>query len=147
MISLSIIDSRLMLDFTPALVERIQRTVDNAECIDRAIMPQVDEQDVAELLKFLASRGISTYEDVISPRRLKGYQRINKAKVRGMAKSLLKGASMRPTLISRDEIIVDGNHRSAAHRVIARPQHVIVIGGNFADVFGHVCEFPKTYEV
>lgn len=136
-----------MLDFTPALVERIRRTVDNAECIDRAIMPQVDEQDVAELLQFLASRGISTHEDVISTTRLRGYQRINKSKVRGMAKSLLKGATMRPTLISRDEIIVDGNHRSAAHRAIGRPQHVIVIDGLFADVFGHVCEFPKTYEV
>lgn len=136
-----------MLDFTPDLVARIQRTVENAECIDRAIMPQVDEKDVAELLQFLATRGISTYEDVISPRRLKGYQRIDKAKVRGIARALRAGATIRPSLISRDEIIIDGNHRSAAHRVIFMPQHVIVVAAPFTEVFGHVCEFPKTYEV
>lgn len=135
-----------MLDFTPDLVARIQRTVSNAECIDRAIMPQVDEQDVAELLQFLAARGVSTYEDVISPRLLKGYQRINAPKVRGIARRLRAGGTIRPSLISRDYIIVDGNHRSAAHRAISMPQHVIVIGADFADVFGHVCEFPKTYE-
>lgn len=99
------------------------------------------------MLQFLAARGISTYEDVISTTALKGYQRIDKSKVRGMAKALRAGKTMRPTLISRDMIIVDGNHRSAAHRVIGMPQHVIVIQADFADVFGHVCEFPKTYEV
>lgn len=136
-----------MLDWTPNLVKRISRTIANAECIDREIMPQVDERDIQELLQFLASRGVSSYEDVISAHDLRGYQRINKAKVHGMAKALKAGMTMRPSLISRDKIIIDGNHRSAAHRVIWRPQHVIVIGGDFEDVFGDVCEFPKTYEV
>lgn len=136
-----------MLDWTPNLVARVKATVENAECIDRAIMPQVDEHDISELLAFLASRGISTYEDVVSAHNLKGYQRIVAPKVRGIAKALKSGATIRPSLISRDQIIIDGNHRSAAHRVIWRPQHCIVIGGDFTDVFGHVCEFPKTYEV
>lgn len=137
-----------MLDWTPNLVKRISRTIANAECIDREIMPQVDEHDIDELIAFLASRGYETVVRVVNPHDLRGYQRINKAKVHGMAKAVRdKGLLLRPSLISGDEIIVDGNHRSAVHRILSRPQGVLQIEGRFEDIFGHVCEFPKTYEV
>lgn len=128
-----------------SLQERIDATIKAGECVDRAIMPQVDEKDIPELLVHLASLGIHAYQRAVDPHTLKGYQRIVPAKVKGIARNNRVLLS-KPILMSSDGIIIDGNHRAAAARVVGCHVEALILAAPFAEVFSHVCSFPKTYE-
>lgn len=127
------------------LQDRVAATVAAAECIDRAIMPQIDDEHLTEFIDYLRGRGVGARYVAMRPKMLRGFQRINRWKVRGMARAK---AYDKPILISRDDIIVDGNHRAAAARAAGSSLiGALMIDADFVDIFGLVCEFPKTYEV
>lgn len=115
----------------------------NAEqCIARGVMPQVDERDIPELLTWLRQRGVVIVYGESDPRYVRGRQKVVRSKVRAMPEEVIN----KPTLISRDKLVIDGNHRwFKAYWLGWLKFPTITICLPFKEAIDEICSFPKTY--
>ena len=104
-------------------------------------MPQVDEKDYSELLKFIQSHRAGPESKVLSPQKLHAHQRVDWGRVRNMPPNVLR----KPILISSDLYVLDGNHRWHACVLAHLDVHAIQIEREFESAISLLFEFPKTY--
>ena len=78
----------------------------------RAQMPQVDEKDLTHLISEAFTNNHAPSLEVVDPMTLHAHQRINAARAKTMPVELRR----KPVLVSKDDFILDGNHRWWAHR-------------------------------
>lgn len=110
--------------------------------IPRSKMPQIDEKDLLELLVFLGERNVGFSAGVIDPLECHAHQSINVEKAKGIPGWVLA----KPSLISIDGWIIDGDHRWYRHCIDKTKMPYIRIGAPFAEALNHIFNFPKTYE-
>lgn len=110
--------------------------------VPRAVMPQVDETDLGELLAFIRERGIAVIETMISPELLRFHQQVDMKKVHAMDADVLA----KPLLVSLDDYVLDGNHRAAGHKIQGTSAVCLQIMAEFEDAMAVIYAFPKTYE-
>ena len=115
------------------------------ECIARRVMPQVDDEHLPELLEFLGTLGISYVSRHIDPRQLKGQQKIVTEKVKGIIRTNREMLQKKPSLVSHDRLIVDGNHRVGALRILKEPAPIYLFSEVFSVLLPAVFKFPRTY--
>lgn len=112
------------------------------ECIARGIMPQVDESDLPELIRFLKGRGVKVETTCLNPRIVRGKQKVDRTKVRAMPAALLS----KPILVSSDLLVIDGNHRwMAGVWRKAAAMNAYFVSLPFKEALEAIFEFPKTY--
>lgn len=111
--------------------------------VPRKEMPQVDEEDLPELMKFLQGLPVPVDLKKFDPDQLKPHQKVDIDKVKAMtAKAAILA---KPCLVSQDLYILDGNHRWWAHRELHTVVPAFVIGAPFEQAIGILFRFPKTY--
>lgn len=109
--------------------------------IPRARMPQVDEKDYPDLMKFLKGQNVNVTNCVAAPKEFHAHQRINFDMAIQMDIAVLN----KPVLTSLDYYILDGNHRWMGHVVRETQMNVIKIGLLFDAAISMLFKFPKTY--
>lgn len=109
--------------------------------IPREDMPQIKEADLPEFLKFAKKRGVTVKYGRRDPKLLKAKQRIDLEKSASMPEHALK----KPILITKDNFILDGNHRSGAHLLRKTKTNTIELGLKFADAIKLMFQFPKVF--
>lgn len=114
------------------------------ECICRARMPQVDEADIPALLDYLTSKGVGHTPLVVEASSLRSVQHSVRWKVRAIARADVALLN-KPCLVSLDGVVVDGNHRAAAARILRVLIPIILLHRQFAPVVEEIFTFPKTY--
>lgn len=113
-------------------------------CILRSQMPQVDEADLADLIAFLQSEDIIVSSCNINPRLIRGRQKVDRSKIRNMTRNLVLS---KPILVSREPLIIDGNHRWFYADYYHIPEiFAWKVNLPFEDALAAVMRFPKTYE-
>ena len=112
--------------------------------IPRPVMPQIDECDEAGFLLFCSDKGISAVTETVDPRTLRAHQRVNMGIVHSMSAEVLA----KPALISKDNFILDGNHRWTAHiKLKIDEMNVIRVDLEFEEAIDLMFSFPKTYDL
>ncbi len=109
--------------------------------VPRRLMPQVDEQDMTALFEWLAWKGISVAEVTVHPDQLQFRQKVDFNKVNSMPDFVYR----KPVLISNDDTVLDGNHRSWAHKLKGDPEQCYQVNLPFAEAIGALFSFRGTY--
>ena len=113
--------------------------------VPRPVMPQVDEKFYPELFKFASERGICIRSATIDPaEKLRPHQHIDKLKAKHMG-DVEPAVLAKPILTSRDDFILDGNHRWLAHVMNKLPVPVYELALEFEEAIRFLFEFPHTY--
>jgi hypothetical protein len=110
--------------------------------ISRANMPQIDDADIPTLIVYLANLGVSVSAGMIDPNKVSAAQGINPTRAAQMPVKWLKT----PSLISREPMVIDGNHRWYRHLVDKTMMPFIQFNEDFDTVLKHIFSFPQTYE-
>lgn len=110
--------------------------------IPRSKMPQVDEKDILELLVFLGVEGVPISAGTKDPATCRAHQLINVERAMSIPPEVLT----KPSLLSADGYIIDGDHRWYRHCVDKTMMPFIEIGLPFTDALSAIFKFPKTYE-
>lgn len=110
--------------------------------VPRPIMPQIDESDYDDFLRFVASKGVAVAHKKVSTRDVRPHQRIDKIAIQRMPEA----ARQKPVFISIDGYILDGNHRWAFH-IMMHDQELpaIELGLPFEEAIKLMFSFEKTY--
>lgn len=106
-------------------------------------MPQVDEADLGDLINWMNQRGVDVTIKQVPPRSVRGHQKVVRDKVRHIPACALA----KPVLISKDNLILDGNHRWMAH--VTRHHTTMltaVVDRPFDEALALLKEFPGAYE-
>lgn len=116
--------------------------MDRATCIARGVMPQIDAADLLALRDFLEDAGVTVEDVVLEPRAIRGRQKVDRAKVRGIPDAALD----KPLLVSREPLILDGNHRwlAAVYRKRASVDAWRLVLP-FNEALQAIFKFPRTY--
>jgi hypothetical protein len=113
------------------------------ENIPRSVMPQVDEADYPELLKYAAQCGVGwTLRTFAPPTLLRPRQRIDGHKALAMHG---KPEERKPIMNSMDLFILDGNHRWMDHVEYGDPIRSYEFALEFDKAIGFLLNFPKAY--
>ncbi len=107
-------------------------------------MPQIDQTDVPSFIDYMRGRGVVSIHTTFDPRRLRGRQRIDRSKIKAMHREFVLE---RPILVSREPLIIDGNHRwfyADYHRLSRIEAWQFMC--DFDTCLHLAFEFPKTYE-
>lgn len=110
--------------------------------IARSVMPQIDDADIPTLLAYLGSLDVKFSAGRIDPKCVRSHQAIDKNMALSMPKKYLKT----PSLISREPIVIDGNHRWYNHLAAGTMMPFIRIEEDFETALALIDTFPKTYE-
>jgi len=95
---------------------------------DRSDMPQIQGSDLKDAFSILKKAGISVQIDEVLPKSLKHSQKtVNKKKVMALTRSIGRGETIPPIVISEDNYIIDGHHRQLAYAVVEPDQSIKVI--------------------
>jgi len=123
----------------------VAEALTQGECVARGVMPQVDEVDLPELLAFLESHGIKHVHRIVDSEVLKGQQKIVPSKVKAIVRGDMSWLKDKPSLVSHDWLIVDGNHRVAALRIKKMPAPILLFNMVFSELLPIIFTFPKAY--
>jgi hypothetical protein len=111
--------------------------------IPRRKMPQINEKDYPEFLKYLESNGVAITRGRLPARTLKPVQKEFSDK--GVMKALLKRKNEKPIIASSDNYIIDGHHRWLAAVNTLASVSVIRANVPVKQLLKLVHAFPKTY--
>jgi hypothetical protein len=109
--------------------------------IPREQMPQVDEKFYTDMLVFLGNSGVRFSAGYIDPLHVYSHQMVDLARVAAMPKDIAN----KPTLISADPAMIDGNHRWAWHYNNKCLMPFIRIELPFFDALKVIRTYPRTY--
>jgi hypothetical protein len=109
--------------------------------VPRRLMPQIDEADLTALAEWLAWRGVKMTDTVVRAEQLQFRQKVDFNKVKTMPPAVYA----KPVLISNDYAVLDGNHRSWAHKLKGDPESAMMIDLPFAEAIGALFSFCGTY--
>lgn len=113
-----------------------------AECIDRGLMPQVDEVMYPALLEWLRGERVSHQWANLATDALTGRQKISAHKAINLPLSLLT----KPILVSEECWVIDGNHRwVAAHYHKITPMRCLMIFLPFQVAIRKLVGFAPAY--
>lgn len=105
-------------------------------------MPQVDEVDLGGLIDWVHERGVQTVTKWVPPKSIRGHQKVDREKVRHIPACALS----KSVLISKDHVVIDGNHRWMAH--VHRDHQTMMVTEielPFDEAIQLVRDFPKSY--
>ncbi len=111
--------------------------------INRALMPQIDEANLPQLVSCAFVAGYSPSFDVVSPRTLRAHQRADHKRAASIPDLLLR----KPLLVSADGYVLDGNHRRLGNLMHHRPCNIIRIGLPFEQAIAWLFTLPFTYRI
>lgn len=95
---------------------------------DRSDMPQIQGSDLKDAFSLLTKAKVPVSVDEVLPKKLRHSQKtVNKKKVMALTRSIAKGESIPPIVISEDNYIIDGHHRQLAYAVVEPDQPIKVI--------------------
>jgi len=95
---------------------------------DRRDMPQIQGSDLKDAVSILKKAGIPVEVEEVLPKSLKHSQKtVDKKKVMSITRSIGKGESIPPIVVSEDNYIIDGHHRQLAYAVVEPDQTIKVI--------------------
>ena len=110
--------------------------------IPREDMPQIFSGNVEDFKKFLDSQHIIHHQGMSSAHTLKTAQgEFNVEKVKNLMG--LKDQLKKLIMITKDDYVLDGNHRVAAALVIKQPINYLKIEMNFKDLLAKIQEYDK----
>lgn len=110
--------------------------------VPRSAMPQVDEKDLGKLIVFMTEGGFP----VIGAGKSRGFvhhQDVDWGKAKAMSAAVLD----KPILVTRDDEIIDGNHRNARHTLDGTRTPFIKFDVSFAEALSILAVFPFAYEL
>ena len=110
--------------------------------IPRQNMPQVDEKDLPRLVADSFSLHGCTFE-VVAPTELHAHQRVSHARALSMPQQVMA----KPIVISRDNYVLDGNHRWFAHKEHKLPLLAIRIDLPFDEALDWLLDLPYSYKL
>lgn len=110
--------------------------------VPRLEMPQIDEEDYPEFFAFCEGK-TELFHRIMSPWVLKPHQIVDKFKAEAMPDSV----RAKPVLVSRDDYVLDGNHRWMAHALLKEKMPVIQLDLEFEPAIALMFSFPKTYTI
>jgi hypothetical protein len=110
--------------------------------IPRSKMPQVDDGDIPSLLVFLGALDIGFSAGYIDPNTISAHQAIDVEKALAIPDKWLKT----PCLISKDGVVIDGDHRWYRHCVDKTLMPYLRIEEDFNTALEFIFKFPATYE-
>lgn len=111
--------------------------------VPRSQMPQIDEKDVAKLIVFMTEAG---YPVIDAGRRLQPFvyhQDVDWKKAKAMPDTVLA----KPVLVTRDDELIDGNHRSARHEIDGTRTPFIRFNVSFVEALDILAVAPFAYEL
>jgi hypothetical protein len=111
--------------------------------VPRTQMPQINREDFADMLVFLGSHGVSFSAGYIDPATVFSHQEVDVNKALAMPPEVLAI----PTLLSKDEAIIDGNHRWCGHFTNKTQMPFLRIETDFFSALKLLFQYPKCYEV
>ena len=116
---------------------------DVAPFIDQANMPQIHEHSYADMFVFLGAKGLTFEAGYIDSSLLKLHQEVDVA----VAMALPPEKLVKPILISKDNFVLDGDHRGYRHFVDKTQAPFIRINALFYEALGLLLAFPETYKL
>jgi hypothetical protein len=112
--------------------------------INRKFMPQIDEVQLIPLLTYLATVGVDCVFQVRDSKFLTSHQAVDQEKVDGICGN--KEALAKPLLVASHGMVLDGNHRGAAHKKLGTKNvPVIVVPLAYEDALLILAEAPESY--
>lgn len=113
----------------------------------RRSMPQIDTKNHKEFLRFLETSNISYSEKEISPDSLKALQgQFDNKKIEFLVKKYEKSTKKAdPILVSKDNYVLDGNHRWLAHKKINKKIPAYIIDVDSSAILTIMKLWPKSY--
>jgi len=112
--------------------------------IPREVMPQIDGDDMPELLDFLKDKGEEVRECTIDPWLVRAHQRVDARKAKALVGS---GVLSKPCLLSKEPYILDGNHRWLGHVIAgSRMPAIKLVNKTFLEGVELLLSFPKAYQ-
>jgi hypothetical protein len=112
--------------------------------INRNFMPQIDEDKMIPLLTYLAKIGVHSIFETKDASILESHQAVDQEKVDGICGN--QEALSKPLLISSHGMVIDGNHRGAAHKKLGTKNvSVIVIPLPYEDALLAISQAPESY--
>lgn len=111
--------------------------------IPRKEMPQVDEANLPELVALAWQYGHQPAFDVVDAHTLHAHQRVNHARALAMPEVVKR----KPILVSKDNFVLDGNHRAFVHREERSPANIIKLGLDFNEALDWLFQLPFTYKL
>lgn len=114
-----------------------------ARLVPRSKMPQVDAADLPKLVAAAVMKSLATSFEVVEAKQLRSRQRVN----RRMAVQMPDFVLYKPVLVSKDDYVLDGNHRWYASKVRRKPITIIRLGLTFDEALPWLFEQPYTYAI
>lgn len=112
--------------------------------INRKFMPQIDEIQLVPLLTYLATVGVPCHFDTRPSSFLESHQAVDETKVDGIMEN--QEALSKPLLVAEHGMILDGNHRGAAHKKLGTKKvPVIIVPLAYEDALLALSEAPESY--
>lgn len=109
--------------------------------VPRPAMPQVDEAAFPALLRYCSAHGVVVRLARRDPFALHLHQRIDWAHVHALDAATLA----KPVLVSADGYVLDGNHRTAGHRLAHAPIETVELELGFEAAVRFLFGFPGAY--
>jgi len=107
--------------------------------IPRPAMPQIADQDLPALLSMLRRDGVPVSRESDPVANLRERQRVHYDLARTMPARLMR----KPVLVSSDGVVLDGNHRTLAHKLNGTPVPVERLGLPFRKAIAELFRFPR----
>jgi len=111
--------------------------------IPRSKMPQVNEADLPQLVHDLVEAGLAPAFAVLDPAKLHHHQRISHIRALAMPEAIRR----KPSIVSGDDYVVDGNHRTYAQKFQRELANAIVVPRSFDEVVDFLFTLPYVYEI
>ena len=111
--------------------------------VPRSLMPQVDEKDIAKLIVFMSEAGYPVIGAGKSSTPFTYHQDVDWTKVHAMPSTVLD----KPVLVTREDEVIDGNHRSARHTVDGTRTPFIKFNASFVEALDILAAAPFAYEL
>lgn len=113
--------------------------------VPREQMPQVDEKDIGKLLVFMGRAGVGVRAGEALATAFTFHQKIDPVKAAGIA--AVPSLLAKPVLCTNKFEIIDGDHRTEAHRLNATMTPYIMFDCSFAEALNLLNVFPFAYEL
>lgn len=107
--------------------------------VPRTAMPQILSSDLPDFYEYAREKGVRITMQKVRAAALKFRQAID----REHAEQMPKAALVKRILISKDNFVLDGNHRAAANAALGRRANVARINLNFKEAIDFMFTYPK----
>jgi hypothetical protein len=109
--------------------------------VPRTAMPQIDEKDLPELVRFALDHDVKPTFEAVDPRNLRAHQKVERRYL-----FMPPFVMFKPLLTSQEAYVLDGNHRWHAHVQKGSPAVPIIrLSLPFEQAVKFLFEFPATY--